>query len=70
MITGWRNVSVMRAPTMRAITSELPPAENGTTIRTGRSGHDCAAAAGRCDIAAHSTAAASATRARAPFPSR
>src|SRR4051812_15547776 len=41
-ITGWPHFSVSFSATMRGIRSALPPAGNGTTMRTGLAGHSCA----------------------------
>src|SRR5258708_15239465 len=44
-ITGWPHFSASFSATMRGIRSALPPAGNGTTMRTGFAGHSCAWAA-------------------------
>ena len=36
--TGWPRISLMTGATARAVTSTLPPAENGTMIRIGSLG--------------------------------
>src|SRR5437773_1271667 len=41
-ITGWPHFSESFSATMRGIRSALPPAGNGTTMRTGFAGHSCA----------------------------
>src|SRR5438270_644673 len=41
-ITGWPHFSLKFSATMRGIRSALPPAGNGTTMRTGFAGHSCA----------------------------
>src|SRR5436305_327029 len=43
--TGWPHFSDSFSPRMRGIRSALPPAGNGTMMRTGLDGHCCAAAA-------------------------
>src|SRR5436309_8547301 len=52
-ITGWPHFSLNFSATMRGIRSALPPAGNGTTMRTGFPGHSCA-----CTAVASITAAA------------
>src|SRR5205085_526748 len=41
-MTGWPHFSLSFSATMRGIRSALPPAGNGTTMRTGFAGHSCA----------------------------
>src|SRR6185503_11456664 len=41
-ITGWPHFSESFSATMRGRRSALPPAGNGTTMRTGFAGHSCA----------------------------
>src|SRR3954470_11325991 len=41
-ITGWPHFSDSFSATMRGMRSALPPAGNGTTIRTAFAGHSCA----------------------------
>src|SRR5438477_437547 len=41
-ITGWPHFSASFSATMRGIRSALPPAGNGTMMRTGFAGHSCA----------------------------
>src|SRR3954469_4443299 len=50
--TVWPRFFVIRSAMMRAIVSVGPPAENGTTIETGRVGKFCADAAVQQDTAA------------------
>src|SRR5690242_9772184 len=52
-MTGWPHFSASFSATMRGIRSALPPAGNGTTMRTGFPGHSCA-----CTAVASRTAAA------------
>src|SRR5688572_28283921 len=42
---GWPSSSVRRGATWRTVMSVGPPAENGTTMRIGFAGKDCAATA-------------------------
>jgi len=44
-ITGWPHFSESFSATMRGMRSALPPAGNGTMMRTGRAGQSCAEAA-------------------------
>ena len=41
-MTVWPIASCMRIATARPTMSDEPPATNGTSMRTGRFGHDCA----------------------------
>jgi hypothetical protein len=43
-ITCWPKLSLSRGVKIRPMTSNAPPAANGTTIVTGRVGQSCAAA--------------------------
>ena len=58
--TGWPRSFAMPSATMREITSVGPPAENGTTIVTGRLGKGCCArrAAGAASASGMAAAAA------------
>src|SRR5436305_12851284 len=64
-ITGWPHFSLNFAATMRGSRSALPPAGNGTTMRTGFAGHSCAWTA-VARLAAKATAAASLMRSTEP----
>src|SRR4051812_25305134 len=53
-ITGWPHFSVSFSATRRGIRSALPPAGNGTMMRTGFAGHSCAWTAAATNRAAAS----------------
>ncbi|SPA54889.1 Tripartite tricarboxylate transporter family receptor domain protein (fragment) [Cupriavidus taiwanensis] len=56
--TGWPSFSPRPTASRRPSTSVAPPAANGTTSRSGRSGHVCAWAAGAADSVARAVAQA------------